>query len=54
MGENFWMREEKEIKKLKEQIQELQKVNREITVAAGKLAAENMDLKKKLDNKQRK
>jgi hypothetical protein len=48
------MREEKEIKKLKEQIQELQKVNREITVAAGKLAAENMDLKKKLDNKQRK
>ena len=54
MGENFWMREEKEIKKLKEQIQELQKVNREITVAAGKLAAENMDLKKKLDKKQRK
>jgi hypothetical protein len=48
------MREEKEIKKLKEQIQELQKVNREITVAAGKLAAENMDLKKKLDKKQRK
>jgi hypothetical protein len=48
------MREEKEIKKLKEQIQELQKVNREITVAAGKLAGENMDLKKKLDKKQRK
>lgn len=54
MGRNFWMQEEKEIKKLKEQIQELQKVNREITVAAGKLAAENMDLKKKLDKKKRK
>ena len=48
------MQEAKEIKKLKEQIQELQKVNREITVAAGKLAAENMDLKKKLDKKKRK
>jgi len=48
------MQEEKEIKKLKEQVQELQKVNREITVAAGKLAAENMDLKKKLDKKKRK
>jgi hypothetical protein len=48
------MSEEQTIKKLKEKVQELQKVNREITVAAGKLAAENMDLKKKLDKKKRK
>ena len=48
------MPKEEEIQKLREKIQELQKVNREITVAAGKLAAENMDLKKKLDKKKRK
>lgn len=48
------MPKEEEIKKLREKIQELQKVNREITVAAGKLAAENMDLKKKLDKHKRK
>ncbi len=48
------MSENEEIKKLKEKIQELQKINREITVAAGKLAVENMDLKKKLDKKKRK
>ena len=48
------MPKEEEIQKLREKIQELQKVNREITVAAGKLAVENMDLKKKLDKKKRK
>lgn len=48
------MSKEEEIQKLREKIQELQKINREITVAAGKLAAENMDLKKKLDKKKRK
>lgn len=48
------MPKEKEVEELKEKIQELQKVNREITIAAGKLAAENMDLRKKLDKKKRK
>ena len=44
---------EENIKKLKEKIQELQKINREITVSAGKLAAENMELKKKLDKRKK-
>lgn len=48
------MPKEKEVEELRQKIQELQKVNREITVAAGKLAVENMDLKKKLDKKKRK
>jgi hypothetical protein len=48
------MSKEEEIKKLKEKVQELQKLNREITVSAGKLAAENMELKKKLDKRKRK
>lgn len=48
------MPKEKEVEELRQKIQELQKVNREITIAAGKLAAENMDLKKKLDKKKRK
>ena len=48
------MSEKEEIKKLKEKIQELQKINMEITKAGGKLALENMDLKKKLDKKKRK
>jgi hypothetical protein len=41
------------IKKLKDKIQELQKLNMEITVAAGKLAKENMELKKKLDKRKK-
>lgn len=48
------MPEKEEIKKLREKIQELQKLNMEITKASGKLALENMDLKKKLDKKKRK
>ena len=48
------MSEEQTIKKLKEKVQELQKVNIELTKAGGKLALENMDLKKKLDKKKRK
>ena len=48
------MSEKEEIKKLREKIQELQKVNMEITKASGKLALENMDLKKKLDKKKKK
>jgi hypothetical protein len=43
------MPKEEEIKKLKEKIQELQKVNMELIISAGKLAVENMELKKKLD-----
>jgi len=48
------MPKEDQIKKLQEKIQELQKLNREITVSAGKLAAENMELKKKLDKRKTK
>jgi hypothetical protein len=48
------MPKEDQIKKLQEKVQELQKLNREITLAAGKLAAENMDLKLKLDKNKRK
>jgi hypothetical protein len=48
------MPKEDQIKKLQEKIQELQKVNIELTKAGGKLALENMDLKKKLDKKKRK
>jgi regulator of replication initiation timing len=48
------MPKEDQIKKLKEKVQELQKVNIELTKAGGKLALENMDLKKKLDKKKRK
>ena len=48
------MSKEEEIKKLREKVQELQKVNLEITKAAGKLALENMDLKNKLDKNKRK
>ena len=48
------MSKEDQIKKLQEKIQELQKLNREITVSAGKLAAENMELKKKLDKPKKK
>ena len=48
------MSKEEEIKKLREKIQELQKVNREIILSAGKLAVENMELKKKLDKRKRK
>lgn len=48
------MSEKEEIKKLREKVQELQKVNMELIKASGKLALENMDLKKKLDKKKRK
>jgi len=48
------MSKEEEIKKLKDKIGELQKVNMELTKAGGKLALENMDLKKKLDKKKKK
>lgn len=48
------MSKEDEIKKLQSKIQELQKVNMELTKASGKLALENMDLKKKLDKKKKK
>ena len=48
------MSKDEEIKKLREKIQELQKVNIELTKAGGKLALENMDLKKKLDKKKKK
>jgi hypothetical protein len=48
------MSKEDQIKKLQEKIQELQKLNREITVSAGKLAAENMEHKKKLDKPKKK
>lgn len=47
------MSKEDQIKKLQDKIQELQKTNREITVSAGKLAAENMELKKQLDKKKK-
>lgn len=48
------MSKEEEIKKLKDKIQDLQKVVMELTKSSGKLALENMDLKKKLDKKTRK
>ena len=48
------MSEKEEIKKLREKVQELQKVNMELIKSSGKLALENMDLKKKLDKNQRK
>jgi len=48
------MSEKEQIKKLKEKVQELQKVNMELIKSSGKLALENMDLKKKLDKNQRK
>lgn len=48
------MSKEEEIKKLKEKIQELQRINMELTKAGGKLALENMDLKNKLDKKKKK
>jgi hypothetical protein len=40
---------QKETEKLKKKIEELQKVNYDLTVSSGKLALENMDLKIKLD-----
>lgn len=48
------MSKEEEIKKLREKVQELQKINLELTRAGGKLALENMELKEKLDKKKRK
>lgn len=48
------MSEKEEIKKLREKVQELQKTVMELTKASGKLALENMDLKKKLDKKKKK
>lgn len=48
------MSKDEEIKKLREKIQELQKVNMELIQASGKLVLENMELKEKLDKNKRK
>jgi len=52
MNLNNYMSEQL-IKKLRAKIEELQKLNMEITISAGKLAKKNMELEKKLDKRKK-